>query len=65
MRLQQGLGRLALALLRGGLVGCVPLAALLLGGGPGLRVLLVDDAAAGVPLRGLQHHHGEGVVLHN
>ena len=57
---------LGLALLLGrGLGGLVPGSALLPGGGPGLLVLLVDDAAMLVPLGGLEHLHGIGVVLHH
>ena len=57
---------LGLALLLGrGLGGLVPGSALLPGGGPGLLVLLVDDASMLVPLGGLEHLHGIGVVLHH
>ena len=45
------------------LAGLVALPLQLAGGSPGLGVLLVDDLAVFVPLGGLKHLHGEGVVL--
>ena len=57
---------LDLALLLGrSLGGLVPGPALLPGGGTGLLVLLVDDAAVLIPLGGLEHLHRVGVVLHH